>query len=121
MLHGNNLSVLMGHLTADPDVLPTRRGNRLRLSFRIAVGRSFDQASSSGKNADFFTVVKWGDYDTIVQLTASLQKGTQVHVTGRWQSRDLADGRVVTEMVASTIVPLDHAKFPSMERRDRKR
>jgi len=113
MLHGNNLGVLIGHLTADPDVLPTRRGDRLKLSVRIAVDRSFHQppksknGKSGGKNADFFTVVKWDDYDTIISLAAPLQKGTLVHVTGWWQSRDLPDGRVVTEMVADTIVPLN--------------
>ena len=116
MLRGNNLGVLIGHLTADPDVLPTRRGDRLKLSIRIAVDRSFSQPPKKhnqnqdgrrGKNADFFTVVKWDDYDTIINLAAPLRKGTLVHITGWWQSRDLPDGRVVTEMVADTIVPMN--------------
>lgn len=121
MLHGNNLGVLIGHLTADPDVLPTRRGDRLKLSIRIAVDRSFHQppksknGKSGGKNADFFTVVKWDDYDTIINLAAPLRKGTLVHITGWWQSRDLPDGRVATEMVADTIVPMNMDSQVSME------
>jgi single-stranded DNA-binding protein len=117
MIHGNNLGVLMGRLTADPDVVPTRRGDRLKVSMRVAVDRP-EAGPGAGKKADFFTVVKYGDYDQIVQLAAPLQKGTQVHVSGRWQSRDLRDGRVITEMVADTVVPLDNPRLPEVEKKE---
>lgn len=112
MLHGNNLGILIGNLTHDPDVLPTKRGDRLKLSIRVAVDRPSHRPPKNGRGrkADFFTVVRWGDYDEIMQLAAPLQKGTRVHVTGWWQSRDLDDGRVVTEMVADTIIPLTKLK-----------
>jgi len=103
MLHGNNLGILIGVLTADPEVLPTRRGDRLKLSMRIAV-------SDPQTKTSFFTVVKWDDSETIMQLAALLQKDTRVYVCGRWQSRDLPNGSVATEMVGETIIPLENLK-----------
>jgi len=103
MLLANNLSILIGNLTGDPEVLPTRRGDRLKLSMRIAVS---DPQTKTG----FFTVVKWDDSETIMQLAALLQKGTRVYTCGRWQSRDLENGSVATEMVADTIVPLENCR-----------
>lgn len=102
MLRGDNLGILVGNLTADPDVLPTRRGDRLKLSMRIAV----DRPHPAGRKTSFFTVVKWSDSDQIMRLAASLRKGTRVYVSGWWQSRDLENGSVATEIVGETIVPL---------------
>jgi single-stranded DNA-binding protein len=117
MLHGNNLGILVGNLTHDPDVLPTKRGDRLKLSFRVAVDRPAHRPPKNGRGrkADFFTVVRWGDYDEIIQLAAPLQKGTRVYTSGWWQSRDLETGSVATEMVADAIVPLEHLKPPMEE------
>ena len=105
MLQANNLSILIGTLTGDPEVLPTRRGDRLKLSMRIAVKHPHLPGKTS-----FFTVVKWDDSAAIMRQVAPLQKGTRVYILGWWQSRDLANGSVATEMVADTIVPLENLR-----------
>lgn len=107
-----NRVVLIGNLTKDPELRYTPAGIPVS-SLRIAVGRRFRQASDKNEGednakdnqADFFTVVVWRRLAEI--CCEYLQKGKQVAVEGRLQSRswETADGqrRSIVEVVAENV------------------
>jgi single-strand DNA-binding protein len=100
-----NRVILIGNLTADPELRYTP-GGTARVRFSIALNRQFKDAS--GKLQDevtFVPIVVWG---TQAENCANyLRKGRSIAVEGRLRidSFENADGeRVrVTEVVASTV------------------
>ena len=105
-----NRVILIGRLTADPDLRYTPQGHAVT-TFRIAVDRPF--ANQQGEQeTDFFPVVTWRK---LAETCAhNLNKGRLVAVEGRVQNRSYTarDGsrRWVTEVVADNVRFLDWPK-----------
>ena len=98
-----NKVILIGRLTADPELRYTPSGAAV-CSFRIAVDRPFNSQSGE-READFINIVVW---NKAAENTAKyMSKGRQIAVEGRLQIRsyDGNDGqrRWVTEVVADRV------------------
>lgn len=82
-----NVVVLMGRLTADPELRTTANGISVT-SFSIAVERSY-QNQNGERQTDFINVVAWrGTADFI---TRYFRKGSMIAVTGSLQQRSYTD------------------------------
>ena len=82
-----NRVVLMGNLTADPELHQTQNGVSV-LSFTIAVGRRFTDSSGERK-ADFIHCVAWRQ--TAEFVSRYFSKGQMIAVDGTLQSRNYVD------------------------------
>ena len=102
-----NKIVLMGRLTKDCDVRYTNAG-KVVAQFILAVDRPYKDAEGK-KEADFITVVLWGNAAEFIANNVS--KGKRVLVEGRLQIRsyDDKDGKrvYVAEVVANNVTPID--------------
>lgn len=101
--YDGNKVVLVGRLTADPEVRYTTNGKAFA-SFTLAINRP------RGKQADFITIVCWEKLAEIVGN--NLTKGRKISVEGRYQRRlykknDDSTG-VAYEIVAQDIGFLDY-------------
>lgn len=98
-----NTVSLIGRLTRDPELRQTTTGQKV-CAFSLAVNR-MKKKDEQEAQADFPNIVAW-NHDA-EYLTQYGQKGDQVAVTGRIQTRnyDDKDGRkvYVTEVVANSI------------------
>lgn len=94
-----NVVVLMGRLTADPEVKSTPNGVSV-CSFSIAVNRSYDR-----EKTDFVDVVAWRN--TAEFIGKYFQKGQMIVVKGALQTRTYEDKegqkRKVTEVLAENV------------------
>ncbi|WP_392888770.1 single-stranded DNA-binding protein [Eubacterium limosum] len=93
-----NKVILVGRLTRDPELRTTGSGKSVA-TFSLAVDRRYK--AEGQPTADFFNIVAWGKQaETICQY---LDKGRQIALTGRLQSRsyDAQDGtkKYVTEVI----------------------
>lgn len=98
-----NCAVIMGRLTADPELRTTNTGLSVT-SFTVAVDRSFVKAGEE-RQADFINVVAWrGTADFV---TRYFRKGSMIAVQGAIQTRNYEDKqgnkRTSVEIVASDI------------------
>ena len=97
-----NSVVLMGRLTADPELRTTQTGKSVA-SFTLAVDRDFQQ--SGEKQADFISVVAWGK--TAEFIDKYFCKGRMIAVVGRIQTRTYTDKdgnkRKATEVMADKV------------------
>src|SRR5690606_17665911 len=105
-----NRVILIGRLTADPDLRYTPQGHAVT-TFRIAVDRPVKNQQGE-RETDFFPVVTWRK---LAETCAhNLSKGRLVAVEGRVQNRSYTarDGsrRWVTEVVADNVRFLDWPK-----------
>ncbi|MBI3297990.1 MAG: single-stranded DNA-binding protein [Elusimicrobia bacterium] len=89
-LLSQNLVLIAGNLTKDPDYKVTT-GGRGVLHLRVAVNRRYqDKASGEWKDdTTFIGVDVWGD--EAARLKDRLKKGSPVHVEGRLKSREYED------------------------------
>ncbi len=97
-----NKVILIGNLTADPELKQTQNGISVT-SFSIAVSRRFSsKTAESAPQADFINVVAWRG--TAEFITKFFQKGKSILIVGSLQSRSWTDQngqkRYVTEVVA---------------------
>lgn len=92
----NNI-VLMGRLTADPELRHTQSGNAVA-SFTLAVNRDFEKDA-----ADFIPCVAWRQTGEFI--SKYFRKGSMIAVVGRLQTRkwDDKDGksRTAYEVIVS--------------------
>lgn len=97
-----NTVVLMGRLTADPQLKATQSGKNV-CSFSIAVDRPY--LASQQRVADFIPIVAW--QNTAVFVCNYFKKGSMIAVTGRIQSRkytlESGENRTVYEVVATQV------------------
>lgn len=97
-----NSVVLMGRLTADPELRTTQSGKSV-VSFSVAVDRDFQQ--NGEKQADFIGVVAWGK--TAEFIDKYFRKGRMIAVVGRIQTHTYTDkdgnNRKVVEVVAEKV------------------
>lgn len=93
-----NKVILIGRLTADPDIRRTQSGKCVA-SYRLAVDRPFK--SDGQPEADFISCVAWGKSGEFCQRY--LHKGMKIALEGRIQTRtyDDKDGKkvYVTEVI----------------------
>ncbi|MBP5245844.1 MAG: single-stranded DNA-binding protein [Clostridiales bacterium] len=98
-----NKVILMGNLTADPELKTTPSGISVT-SFSIAVGRRFAKETDEVK-ADFINIVCWRG--TAEFVTKYFSKGRSIVVVGELQTRSYTaqDGskRYITEVVANEV------------------
>ncbi len=98
-----NCAVIMGRLTADPELRTTNTGLSVT-SFTVAVDRSFVKAGEQ-RQADFINVVAWrGTADFV---TRYFHKGSMIAVQGSIQTRSYEDKqgnkRTAVEIVADNV------------------
>ena len=96
-----NKAILMGRLTKDPEIRYTSTNNTAVCNFTLAVDRRFSRQGEE-RQADFIMVVAWSKLAEF--CSKYFQKGQQVAVVGRIQTRTWDDNEgkrhYVTEVVA---------------------
>ena len=94
-----NKVILIGHLTADPDLKQTQSGLSVT-TFSIGVNRK--GAKDGAQAADFITIVAWRN--TAEFITKYFKKGNPILICGQIQTRTWNDKdgnkRYATEVVA---------------------
>ena len=94
-----NTAIIMGRLTADPELRKTTSGLSVT-SFTVAVERNYK--SGEERQADFINIVAWSKLGEF--CSKYFKKGQQVGVIGRIQTRTWDDDQgtkhYVTEVVA---------------------
>lgn len=97
-----NKAILMGRLTADPELQQTPGGTAVT-SFTLAVNRSYSK--NSEQQTDFIDIVAWRS--TAEFVAKWFRKGMQVAVSGRLQTRNWEDRqgnrRKAVEVVADEV------------------
>lgn len=93
-----NKTILMGRLTADPELRETASGHKV-VNFTLAVASIYGE----DKKTDFFPVVAWkGLAESIAKYVV---KGQQILVSGQLQNRQWEDNKgskhTTTELIAT--------------------
>ena len=98
-----NVAILMGRLTADPELRHTTSGIAVT-SFTIAIDRRFTKAGEE-KQTDFINIVAWRQ--TAEFVANYFRKGQLVAVEGSIQTRKYQDkegnNRTAFEVVANNV------------------
>lgn len=98
-----NCAVIMGRLTADPELRTTNSGISVT-SFSVAVDRSYQRAGTE-RQTDFINVVAWRQ--TAEFVTRYFHKGSMIAVQGSIQTRRYQDrngnNRTAFEIVADQV------------------
>ena len=99
-----NKVILIGNMTADPELKQTTGGISV-CSFSIAVNRRFARADQGQQNVDFINVVTWRQQAEFV--SRYFKKGNPILVCGQLQTRSWNDNqgqkRYATEVVADEV------------------
>ena len=100
-----NKVILMGHMTADPELKQTASGISV-CSFSIGVNRRYNRAAEQGQQSvDFINIVSWRQQAEFV--SRYFKKGSSIVVCGSLQTRNWTDNqgqkRYVTEVVADEV------------------
>lgn len=108
-----NRVILMGRLTADPDLRQTTGGTSV-VSFSIAVDRDY-AASGEDRQTDFINLVAWRQ--TAEFISKYFAKGKMIAVEGKIQTRNYTDAngnkRYVTEVLVDRAYFADSNKATS--------
>lgn len=98
-----NCAVIMGRITADPELRTTPNGVSVT-SFTVAVDRSY-QRTGEERQTDFINVVAWRN--TAEFVSAYFRKGSMIAVQGSIQTRSYEDRngnkRTAFEIVADNV------------------
>ena len=101
-----NKVILIGNLTADPELKQTQSGISV-VSFTIAINRRYQSknATEGQQTSDFINIVAWRQSAEFV--SRYFKKGKPILVCGSIQSRSYTDNqgnkRYVTEVVADEV------------------
>lgn len=101
-----NKVILIGNLTADPELKQTPSGISV-IQFNIAINRRYQSknATEGQQTADFISIVAWRQ--TAEFVSRYFKKGKPILVCGALQSRSYTDNqcnkRYVTEVVADEV------------------
>lgn len=97
-----NKVILIGNMTADPELKQTQGGLSV-CSFSIAINRRF--AKESEQSCDFITIVAWRQQAEFV--SKYFKKGMPILICGQLQTRTWTDNqgnkRYATEVVADEV------------------
>jgi single-strand DNA-binding protein len=105
-----NKVILVGHLAADPETIPTKSGQP-RVTFPLATHRDHTSEGVKKEVTDYHRVVAWGKLGSI--CATYLTKGTGLYVEGTILNRAYeVDGerRYTTEIRADEVNILTWAK-----------
>lgn len=108
-----NKVILMGRLTADPELRSTTGGVDVT-NFTLAVDRSYAKAGTE-RGTDFLDCVAWRG--TAEFISRYFKKGMQVAVTGRIQTRKWKDQQDQRRVAVEVVV--DEAFFADSKRETR--
>ena len=106
-----NYCILMGRLTADPELKATPSGISV-LQFTVAVDRSYTKQGEE-RQADFISCVAWRQ--TAEHIKRYFSKGSMIAVEGKLQTRTYEDKNKSKHYITEMIV--DQAHFTG-EKRD---
>ena len=100
-----NKVILIGNMTADPELKQTAAGLSV-CSFSIAVNRRFTKSAEQGQqNVDFINIVTWRQQAEFV--SRYFKKGNPILICGQLQTRNWTDNqgqkRYATEVVADEV------------------
>ena len=95
-----NTGILVGRLTADPELKQTTTGLSV-CSFSIAVNRRFSKAAEGQPTADFFNIVAWRN--TAEFICRHFAKGRAIIVCGHLENRTWEDDKNVKHMVTEIV------------------
>ena len=99
-----NKVILMGHLTADPELKQTASGISV-CSFSIGVNRRYSKAEQGQQSVDFINIVTWRQQAEFV--SRYFKKGSSIVICGSIQTRNWTDQsgqkRYATEVVADEV------------------
>ena len=99
-----NKVILVGNLTADPELKQTAQGTSV-CSFSIAINRRASRTADSAQNVDFINIVAWRERAEFV--SKYFKKGKPILVCGQLQTRTWTDPqgakRYITEVVADEL------------------
>ena len=99
-----NKVILIGNMTADPELKQTAAGISV-CSFSIAVNRRFARADQGQQNVDFINIVTWRQQAEFV--SRYFKKGNPILICGQLQTRSWNDNqgqkRYATEVVADEV------------------
>lgn len=98
-----NKVILMGHITADPELRQTQSGTSV-CSFSIGINRRYSKEQAQ-QGVDFINIVAWRQQAEFV--TRYFKKGSSIIVCGSLQTRNWTDNngqkRYATEVVADEV------------------
>lgn len=98
-----NCAIIMGRLTADPELRTTPNGISVT-SFSVAVDRSYQKAGTE-RQTDFINVVAWRQ--TAEFVSRYFHKGSMIAIQGSIQTRNYEDKngnkRTAVEIVADNV------------------
>ncbi|QPC80873.1 single-stranded DNA-binding protein [Phototrophicus methaneseepsis] len=108
MSRGLNKVMIIGHVGRDPEMRYTPSGRPVT-SFSVATNRTWTSAEGERhEETEWFNVVAWGNLAEI--CNSHLNKGQQVYVEGRLQTRGWQDDsgkkHFRTELVANEMILL---------------
>jgi len=116
MARGVNKVILLGNLGRDPEVRYTQSGTAVA-NFTLATTERRKQGEEWTDHTEWHNIVAWGRQAE--SCSQYLQKGSQVYIEGRLQTRkwDDKDGntRYMTEIVVGDIQFLGRTKGPGAE------
>jgi single-strand DNA-binding protein len=99
-----NKVILIGNMTADPELKQTAAGISV-CSFSIAVNRRFAKPDQGQQNVDFINIVTWRQSAEFV--SRYFKKGNPILICGQLQTRTWTDNqgqkRYATEVVADEV------------------
>ena len=99
-----NKVILVGNMTADPELKQTTTGTSV-CSFSIAVNRRFTKAEQGQQTVDFINIVAWRQNAEFV--SRYFKKGNPILVCGQLQTRTWNDNqgqkRYATEVIADEV------------------
>ena len=99
-----NKVILIGNMTADPELKQTTQGTSV-CSFSIAVNRRYTKAEQGQQTVDFINIVTWRQQAEFV--SRYFKKGNPILVCGQLQTRNWSDNqgqkRYTTEVVADEV------------------
>ena len=97
-----NKVILIGNLTADPELKQTTGSSLSVCSFTIAINRRFTKGEQGQQSVDFINIVTWRQQAEFV--SRYFKKGNPILVCGQLQTRSWTDNqgqkRYATEVVA---------------------
>ena len=99
-----NKVILVGNMTADPELKQTTSGTSV-CSFSIAVNRRFTKAEQGQQTVDFINIVAWRQQAEFV--SRYFKKGNPILICGQLQTRTWNDNqgqkRYATEVIADEV------------------
>lgn len=99
-----NKVILVGNMTADPELKQTTSGTSV-CSFSIAVNRRFTKTEQGQQTVDFINIVTWRQSAEFV--SRYFKKGNPILICGQLQTRTWTDNqgvkRYATEVVADEV------------------